>query len=220
MFKGFFYKFSDTVLQCFRGYPLLLQIASIPLTTLIVLSGFDWLYFTQTQNAILHALLFPAALIGFLVPVLAVILTLFVGNMRKDRNIKNIAFALGQSAFVALAISSFYKVFTGRVPPPRHLLTLVDTSRGFHFGILREGIFWGWPSSHTTVAFAMSVTLMMLFPRNKLVRYIALAYACYIGLGVSIGIHWFSEFIAGILIGTAIGIVVGKNFQARELDVS
>jgi hypothetical protein len=40
----------------------------------------------------------------------------------------------------------------------------------------------------------------------------ALLYAFYIGLGVSVTIHWFSEFVAGAIIGSVIGTVVGRSF--------
>ena len=36
--------------------------------------------------------------------------------------------------------------------------------------------------------------------------------AAYIGFGVSMTIHWFSDFVAGALVGTADGIVVGNRF--------
>jgi len=109
---------------------------------------------------------------------------------------------------------TFYKALTGRVHPPRLLIeSTIDISQEFRFGFLRGGVFWGWPSSHTTMAFAMSITLLMLYPKNKIVRYLALIYALYIGFGVSISIHWFSDFVAGAIIGTVIGIVVGKSFR-------
>jgi membrane-associated phospholipid phosphatase len=106
-----------------------------------------------------------------------------------------------------------YKAFTGRVHPPRFLTpAAVDISREFRFGFLRGGIFWGRPSSHTTIAFAMAVTLLTLYPENKIARYAALLYALYIGFGVSVTIHWFSDFTAGAIFGTIIGIVVGEGF--------
>jgi hypothetical protein len=39
----------------------------------------------------------------------------------------------------------------------------------------------------------------------------ALLYAFYIGLAVSISIHWLSEFVAGAIIGSLIGRVVGNG---------
>jgi hypothetical protein len=41
----------------------------------------------------------------------------------------------------------------------------------------------------------------------------ALLYAFYIDLGVSVTIHWFSEFVAGAIIGSVIGTVVGRSFR-------
>jgi len=70
---------------------------------------------------------------------------------------------------------------------------LVDISRSFQFGFLRHGIFWGWPSSHTTIAFSIAVTLFVLYPKNLAVRILALLFAFYIGIGVSMSIHWFSD---------------------------
>jgi len=43
----------------------------------------------------------------------------------------------------------------------------------------------------------------------------ALAYAFYIGIAVSMTIHWFSDFVAGAIIGTVIGLVVGTSFRAE-----
>lgn len=72
-------------------------------------------------------------------------------------------------------------------------------------------------STHTTIAFAMAATLFLLFTKQKFVKYGAILYAICIGLGVSISIHWFSDFVAGAIIGTIIGTVVGKSFRNRYL---
>jgi len=91
----------------------------------------------------------------------------------------------------------------------------MDSSRGFQFGFLKGGVFWGWPSGHTTVTFAMTVCLIVLYPKNKMAVFLALLYALYIGLGISVTIHWFSEFVAGAIIGSVIGTVVGKSFRTK-----
>ena len=123
----------------------------------------------------------------------------------------NATYAVIQAGILGLAVSSFYKVFTGRVGP-MHSAINTDLTHMFRFGILRGGAFQGWPSSHTSVAFAMSVALITLLPENKVVKYSALIYAIYIGLGVSTTIHWFSDFAAGVILGTIIGVTVGKSF--------
>lgn len=126
----------------------------------------------------------------------------------------NTSYAIAQVAFIGLFMSSFYKVFTGRIPPPFRTQSLVDISRQFEFGFFRDGAFWGWPSSHTTIAFAVAVTLFILYQENKFIKYGALLVALYIGIGVSTNIHWFSEFVAGAIFGSIIGVVVGKSFNA------
>jgi membrane-associated phospholipid phosphatase len=85
-------------------------------------------------------------------------------------------------------------------------------SRQFNFGFFEHGIFWGWPSSHTTVAFATMVALyIVLKEKHRTLGILALMYAWYIGIAVPFQIHWFSEFVAGILFGTLVGVIVGKN---------
>ena len=89
----------------------------------------------------------------------------------------------------------------------------MDISREFHFGFLERGVFWGWPSSHTAVAFAMTAVLWILFPKRPLIWFFAIAYAFYVGIGVSVTIHWFSDFVAGAIIGSVIGITVARTYE-------
>lgn len=213
---NFFYRLPYTVAQCFWRYILVLHVAAIVLTYFIVTSGFDWVYFISSRNPSLQAFLFPAAVIGGILPFLVPVTLYLVGAIKRNMRILNTAFALGQAAFVAWFITSFYKAFTGRVPPPFHAVaTAIDNSQVFQFGFLRGGIFWGWPSTHTAVAFSMAVTLLMLYPKNRFLRYGALLYALYVGIGISTNIHWFSDFVAGVLIGIGIGVTVGKSFLKR-----
>jgi membrane-associated phospholipid phosphatase len=99
---------------------------------------------------------------------------------------------------------------------------MIDSSREFHLGFLigflKGGVFYGWPSSHTTIAFAMSAAIWTLYPSSKVVQCVALLYAIYIGVGVSMTIHWFSDFVAGAIIEAAIGITIGNLFKERLLS--
>jgi membrane-associated phospholipid phosphatase len=212
--SAFFYNLPRNIINCFRGYNLLWHLLAIILTYLIVTSGFDWLYFESSRSYLLQSLLFPAVRLGSRLPIIAPLALYVFGKVRKNMKAINTANALVQAAIMGLLFASFYKAFTGRVHPPRYLARdTVDISREFRFGFMRGGVFWGWPSSHATVAFAMAVTVFMLYPKNKAVRYLAIFYALYIGFGVSISIHWFSDFVAGIIIGTVIGVVVGNSFR-------
>jgi membrane-associated phospholipid phosphatase len=218
--RGFFFQLPRNALRCFKGYNLLWHLLAIGLTWIIVTSDFDWTYFTATRIPALRDWLFPAVRLGMALPILVPLCLLAIAALRKAPRLENTAFALGQAAFLGLVISSLYKAFTGRIPPP-HIFSpraLVDTSHGFRLGFLRGGMFWGWPSSHTTVAFAMAATIWQLYPENRLLRYAALLYAAYVGIGVSMTIHWFSEFAAGVIIGSVIGAVVGKSFHHRNVS--
>lgn len=139
------------------------------------------------------------------------LLLMLAGLLMKSAKSVRVAWAVGQAAFIGWFISSCYKALTGRDHPPHSMGT--DTSDLFRFGFFRHGIFWGWPSSHTAVAFAMAATTLRLFPKRPFLGVAAILYALYIGVGVSLTIHWFSDFVAGALIGTAIGSTVGKSFS-------
>jgi len=186
------------------------HVLAFALTLALVASGFDWYYFHLFQGTLLYKIMFSAALVGGALPILLPLVSLIIVYFNKNKALLNATLALVQAAFLGWFISSVYKIFTGRVGPPLHAIT--DTSQVFRFGFFRGGIFWGWPSSHTTVAFAMAFTIFTMFPKNKIARASALLYAFYIGIGVSMTIHWFSDFIAGAIIGTVIGITVGKNY--------
>jgi membrane-associated phospholipid phosphatase len=211
-----FYKIGRNIAGCFRGYYLLFHILAAALTYVLMVSGFDWFYFTTLRNTSWYLFLFPAAVLGAFLPVLVPLLMLAIGKVRNNLRNINAAWGTGQAALLGLLISSSYKFFTGRIRPP-FLLTAStpDISQVFRFGLMKGGVFWGWPSSHTTVAFAAAIALVKLYPENKLVKILALACACYVGVGVSAGIHWFSDFVAGAIIGSVIGVVVGNSFRAR-----
>lgn len=212
--SGIFYKLWENIVTIFSGRNLFLQTIGIGMTAFFVLSGFDWWYFEATRNTSLTTIGFTAALVGFLVPI-CIPLGLYLGSIAtRAKHLQYSALATIQAGFLGLGLSSLYKVFTGRVGLPHTLAA--NTSEMFRFGIYRGGAFQGWPSSHTAVAFAMSMALVALYPKNRTVKILAIVYALYIGLGVSVTIHWFSDFFMGAILGTIIGITVGKQFLQKE----
>ena len=213
--KYFITTLPNNIFNSFRGKNFWWHLLAWLLTGVIVFSGFDWYYFVATRIFSFNTLFFPAIIIGGLLPMFGLPLMLLFGWFRKNIKTQMLAWALGQAALIGYLISSFYKSLTGRIPPPHTIV--IDISRKFNFGFLKEGIFWGWPSSHTAVAFAMAFVLITLYPKNKIVRGFSFIYALYIGIGVSFDIHWFSEFIAGAIIGAVVGTVVGKSFSQKIL---
>jgi len=219
-----FHRLPRNIFAIFNGRNLLWHALAIVLTMLIVRSGFDWSYYLSTRGDFIRVLAWPAIVLGSTVPIFGTLLLLIIGEVARNRRIITTAWALGQAAMLGYLISCGYKAFTGRIPPPFHGFrmsalnagSLVDTSHGFQFGFLKGGVFWGWPSSHTTVTFAMTACLIALYPKHKTLVLLALLNALYIGLGVSVTIHWFSEFAAGAIIGSVIGTVVGRSFAVRS----
>jgi hypothetical protein len=220
LFKGLI----KNIIAIFKGRNLLWNLLAIILTIVIVACGFDWSYYVATRNPTLLLIAFPAVMLGGTLPLLAPVIILIVGSVMKWARLTTTAWALGQAAILGALISGTYKAFTGRIPPPLSRMfgmpsssatPLIDSSHGFQFGWFQGGVFWGWPSTHTTIAFAMAVCLVMLYPKDKRLVFFALLYAFYVGLGVSVTIHWFSEFVSGAIIGSVIGVVVGRSFKAR-----
>src|SRR5882724_2287374 len=183
---------------------MLWHLLAILLTVILVTSGFDWFYFSATRSPVLYQWMIPSAPIGGLVPLVLPLTLILTGYITLHFRIARIGWAIGQAELLGSLISSTYKAFTGRVHPALHEAG-TDISHDFRFGFLRGGMFWGWPSSHTTIAFAMAAAVFTLFPKKRWLGWLAMAYALYIGLGVSMTIHWFSDFVAGAIIGTVIG---------------
>ena len=213
LLKHFLLTLPRNFVGCFAGWRVAWQLLAILLTALLVLSGADWRYFLATRSPELRHWMFPAAIIGGLLPIWLPLFLLVMGFVLQSGRTRAAGWAVGQAALLGSLISSLYKAFTGRAHPGRAVGA--DISRVFDFGFLRGGVFWGWPSSHTTIAFAMAVTVFTLFPRPRWLGVAALLYALYIGVGVSMTIHWFSDFVAGAIIGSVIGTVVGKSFAGN-----
>jgi len=211
--KQFLVTLPRNLIGCFTGRRLVWHIIAILLTVVLVMSGFDWDYYLATRNPELRSWMFPAVVIGGLLP-LALPLVLFaLGIIVRNAKIILAGWAVGQAELLGALVVVAYKAFTGRAHPA-HVVG-ADISHVFHFGFLRGGVFWGWPSSHTTLAFATALTVFTLWPKQRWLGLAALLYAFYVGIGVSMTIHWFSDFVAGAVIGSVIGAVVGKNFRGN-----
>ncbi len=216
--------FFKNLIGIFSGRNLLWHLLAIVLTFIIVETGFDWKFFIYVAGVPWRIDFLPALMLGTILPFLVPLGFLLVSFILKNKKALRVGFAEAEAVISGLLIAGAYKAFTGRIQPPHHFHAgvfdaskLTDISHDFRFGFLRHGVFWGWPSSHTTLAFAMAVAICVVLPKNKTVHAIALLYALFVGIGVAVtGIHWFSEFIAGAIIGSVIGFVVGRSFSGRE----
>ncbi len=215
--RTFFYKLPNNIAQCFWSGSILFHVGAISLTYVLVTSGFDWFYFTHTRSTVLLWFFLPTIVVGYIVPFAVPLGIYVIGKAKKNRRILNSAFALGQVTIIGLFVDVFYKIVTGRLAPELFHISLLDRSREFNFGFMRNGFISGWPSGHTVWAFAMAITLLFLYPESRKIRYLSIVYALYIGLGMSVTFHWFSDVVAGAFIGIATGIVVGKCFYENYI---
>ncbi len=220
MFQPFFYKFWTNIADSCWGWNLLFHGLAILGTYVFIVSGFDWYYLQFFWgNPMVLFLIVTAVMFGIAVPFLVMAMLLFYGKAKQNVQMLRTGYAMGQAAMVSFLISIIYKFFTGRIRPPytdtqtEPVESLVDVSTVFNLGVYEGGIYEGWPSSHTAVAFAMSLALFVGFPQLTRVRIATVLFALYIGIGVSITDHWFSDFFAGAIIGTIVGLVVGKAFK-------
>jgi membrane-associated phospholipid phosphatase len=166
----------------------------------------------------LRKYIFPGIAIGGLVPILLPIFFFFFGAWKKDKVLQAWAGLLGQSAFLGWFTSSLIKSFTGRIQPNTHDL-VTNISGSFNFGFWEHGIFWGWPSSHTTVVFSVATAICIVLLkgeaslRSKIIIFVVILFAFYVGVSVSVSIHWFSDFLMGVILGIAVGREVGNRFK-------
>ena len=211
MFRAFVHKLPERFLAVYRGNSIFYHIAAVVLTYVLVVSGFDWYFFEVTRSPYFYPLTMAAGIGGFFIPVLVPIGMYVVGEIRKNTSLIAHGALCAQAIVIAWVVSSFYKALTGRIEPEFLTQTsFVDGSRDFNFGFLQHGIFWGWPSSHTAVACALAAALIVCYSSNKVVKALAFLLAVVVAAGAAVGFHWFSDVLAGVIIGTLTGVVVAR----------
>ncbi|OLS22739.1 MAG: hypothetical protein HeimC2_28870 [Candidatus Heimdallarchaeota archaeon LC_2] len=225
---GFTFKIGSSFRRVVRWPQVSLHIIAIVISIPIIAYGGDWGYHLFFRNNIFFQIfLFPAVPLGGLIPFMLPPVIYLYGKKEKKPYLESLAFALTQAAVLGVFWSSIYKAITGRIGPEIFENIENDYSKEFAFGILRNGVFHGWPSAHTAIAWAMAVVLYYYRSEDKTInqgspkdtpkllhyKKYAFVYAFYIGFGVSTNIHWFSDAIAGALIGVSVGLSVTRTYS-------
>lgn len=185
----------------------------------LVQSGIDWKYIVWVYEQNLTFLLYSGDLLGFVIAIFLPLSLYVIGHYSQRHLYVIYATAVTYCVVLGFTVSTFIKMFTGRTSPPhRHRgeeLILIDNSQAFNFGFMREQIIGGWPSSHTTIMFALATCLWMMLPIRWWYKLPVLLIALYVGIGVTFGFHWLSEFVAGVCLGIAIGYIVGQFYGKK-----
>lgn len=205
----------------FKGNNLYLHLAGVASTLLIVTTNTDYninKFFYEHQE--FGDVASPITRIGFYLPFVVGGSLYAYGKFKSDDEALGASFAVLQSSMIALAYNSLLKAITGRPhPDPANEKDMEGLSKTFRFGFLRGGVFWGWPSGHTSSTMAVVSSLTNYFPDKnwlKVAGYSLVAYMIYGVTSVHQGrMHWFSDAVAAAFMSYAIGSTVGKFYRSK-----
>ena len=202
------------------GYNSLFHIGGIAATYVLIKSNIDYNvhnYFSQNIH-IYDAPSIPAVYIGYTFPVILGIGMYSTGLLKNNPKTTAAGCAVLQASLLAFSENCILKAFTGR-PNPDNFVYTKESNRSniFKFGFLRNGVHYGWPSGHLEVTTAVVSSLSYFYFENKIIKATAWAAWSYMFLGVIAHegntMHWFSDAVAGSIMGFAIGSTVGKSFR-------
>ena len=192
-------------------------------TWLFIGTGLDWKWNRLAYNNVwMPGIGGIANYTGYIIPLLTPLTLYFTGIGIKDEKLQITGLALTQSLMLTLLIQSPLKIITGRTwpgivdgwdsPLSKRSDRTDDYSGEFNwFNLDATG---GWPSGHTANAFAAAATIAQIYHDQPVLKAAVFSYAALIGLGMSVYDHWASDILAGALIGTAIGVTVGKSYRS------
>ena len=216
-----FGNFGNNIINSFKGDNLYLHLAGIASTFLLVSSNTDYKvekffnehegYGNAARPVIRMGMYFPFVIGGSLYA---------YGKFNKDNEAVGASFAVLQSSLIAFLYNSLLKAVTGRPHPDwRNNDDMKSLSKTFRFGFMRGGIFWGWPSGHTSSTMAVVSALTNFYPDKTWIKIAGYSYVAYMIFAVSSlnrgGMHWFSDAIAAAFMSYAIGSTVGKYYRSQ-----
>jgi hypothetical protein len=137
--KKFLWTLPRNLVGCFRGRRIIWHAVAVLLTLILVHSGLDWRFFVSTRNPTLRSCMFPAVVIGGLLPIALPIILVALGSIARSARTSLAGWAVGQSELIGALVAAAYKSVTGRAHPSRSVGA--DISHVFRFGFLRGGVF-------------------------------------------------------------------------------
>ncbi|HNY31695.1 MAG TPA: phosphatase PAP2 family protein [Fibrobacteria bacterium] len=223
---GVFDHLGSNLAGSFSGQNLALHAGALASTYGIVQAGWDYdvhHYFNENPSA--GTLGSPSAAAGALAPVLTAGSLWVYGKSTEQPEVVVAGNAVAQAVGITFTYHELLKAVTGR-PAPQGVpeSEMEDHSKTFRFGFLRGGLFWGWPSGHLSTNTAAVVSLSSFYPDNKPISVAKYTWMGYMFYGVVShnggSMHWFSDALAGTLMGYAIGRTVGSSFHDQLHPVS
>ncbi len=207
-------------LAIFAESNAILHLSAVAGTVLIVESGLD----TQVHNFFARNPFFdkfsrPGVSFGSNLPIYLGAGLLGSGLIGGSSRLVSAGGAVLQASLLALCYTTGLKALTGRPGPAPVIYDDNEASQTFHFGFLRGGVFHGWPSGHMLANTAAITSLLSFYRESTWLKVAGGAYLGYLWLSVlshhGSAMHWFSDTVAGVLMGYAIGSTVGRDFRER-----
>ena len=211
----------NNILNSFKGDNLYFHLAGIASTILIVTTNTDYKvqHFFNEHEQFGEAAL-PIIWAGMYIPFVTGGSLYAYGKLKKDDRAVAASFAVLQSSLVAFAYNSLLKAVTGRPNPDwQNNKNMEELSKTFRFGFMKGGIFWGWPSGHTSSAMAVVSALTSFYSEKTWLKIAGYSLVAYMMYGVSSlhrgGMHWFSDAVAAAFMSYAIGSTIGKYYRSK-----
>jgi membrane-associated phospholipid phosphatase len=221
-----FGNFGNNIISSFGGRNLLYHFAAVAVTPILVNGDVDYrVEHFFNRHPTYGELAAPVPFTGELLPFVAGGSLLAYASFKKDEEVLGASFAVIQASLIELMDNVALKAITGRPGPNwRRVSNMEDLSEEFRFGFLRGGVYNGWPSGHTGATMAVVSALTNYYPNKmwlKIAGYSLVAYTMYGVVSVHRGgMHWFSDAVAGALMGYAIGSTVGKYYRSLYLSLT
>ena len=202
------------------GWPLGFHLLGGALTYKFSMENNDLMVarFAARQNEIAYGIAFtPGMMMGTFFPVLVPGYLYFISD---NKSLNNTGAVAVQATAVAFLYNNILKAISGRAHPDAEDNT-GERSRDFKWGFGRRGVFYGWPSGHSMTNAAMAMSIVSYNRDNPLVVAGCSLYAGYIATSMVLGAkgeaHWFSDAVAGTLMGASIGWYIGSVFYKDKI---
>lgn len=174
--------------------------------------------FAARQDQLVYGIAFtPGMMMGTFFPILVPGYMYFFSDNRALNNTGAVAV---QATAVAFLYNNILKAISAREHPDAELNS-GERSRDFKWGFFRRGVFYGWPSGHSMTNAAMAMSIASYNRDKPLVVAGCALYAGYIATSMVLGAkgeaHWFSDAVAGTLMGASIGWYIGSVFYKEKI---
>lgn len=201
------------------GWPLGVHMLGGALTYRLSMHDYDLMVarFAARQNEVVYGIAFtPGMAMGTFCPFLIPGYMYFISG---NKTLNNTGAVAAQATAVAFLYNNILKAVSGRAHPDAEMND-GNLSRDFKWGFFRRGVFYGWPSGHSMTNASLAMSIASYHRDNPWVVAGCGLYAGYIATSMVLGAkgqaHWFSDAVAGSLMGASIGWYIGNTFYKEK----